>query len=113
MLSGLFSRSPFSAPPGAIDHDAMVEAVNSGSHTIVDVREIGEFRSGHIKGALNVPLSTFDPARVPEGKPVILYCASGARSGMAMQVLRAAGREDVLNYRPGAGGWRMQGCPLV
>ena len=113
MLSGLFSRSRFSAPAGAIDHDDMVAAVNSGSHTIVDVREIGEFRSGHIKGALNVPLSTFDPSRIPAGKPVIVYCASGGRSGMAMQVLRASGREDVVNYRPGAGGWRMQGCALV
>lgn len=113
LLSGMFNRNPFAAPAGAIDHDAMVDAVANGSHVIVDVREVPEFRSGHIKGAINVPLSAFDPSRIPDGKPVIVYCASGGRSGMAMNALKASGRADVVNYRPGVGGWRMQGCALV
>ena len=110
MFSALFNRS---APAGTIDHDAMVEAVKSRSHTLVDVRETGEFRSGTIKGAIHVPLSAFDPSRIPAGKPVIVFCATGGRSGMAQQMLKRAGRDDVVNYRPGVSGWRMQGQPLV
>ena len=111
MFSALFNRS--GATPGTVDHDAMVEAVKSRSHTLVDVRETGEFRSGTIKGAINVPLSAFDPSRIPAGKPVVVFCATGGRSGMALQMLRKAGRTDVVNYRPGITGWRMQGQPLV
>ncbi len=111
MFSALFNRS--GAASGAIDHDAMVEAVKSRTHTLVDVRETGEFRSGTIKGAIHVPLSAFDPSRIPAGKPVVVFCATGGRSGMAAQMLKKAGRTDVVNYRPGITGWRMQGQPLV
>lgn len=110
-LSGLLNRFT-SAPAGVIAHDNMVEAVRLRSHTLVDVREVPEFRSGTIPGAINVPLSAFDPKRIPAGKPVIVFCATGGRSGMAQQMLRQAGVEAV-NYRPGVGGWRMQGERLV
>ncbi len=111
MFSSLFKRSGTEA--GTISHDAMLEAVKTRSHTLVDVREIGEFRSGTIKGAINVPLSAFDPSRIPAGKPVIVFCLSGARSAMAIQALAKAGYSDVVNYRPGITGWRMHRLPLA
>lgn len=112
MLSGLMKR----LNPGAsnvIAHDDFVAALKAGTHVLVDVREAGEFHSGHIPGAINVPLSRFDAARIPSGKPVILYCATGARSGMALRSLAQAGRGDVVHYRPGVMGWRLQGGKLV
>ncbi len=111
MFSTLFRRSGASA--ATIDHDAMVAAVNARTHTLVDVRETGEFRGGSIKGAMNVPLSAFDPDKIPSDKPVILFCLSGARSGVAMQAMEKAGRPNVVNYRPGVSGWRMNGLPLA
>ena len=96
-----------------IAHDEMVRAVEARSHTIVDVREAAEFRSGTIRGAINVPLSAFDARRIPSGKPVIVFCATGGRSGMAQQMLKQAGFDQVVNYRPWISGWRLQGLPLV
>lgn len=106
-LSGLLNRFT-GAPAGVIAHDDMVEAVRTRSHILVDVREVAEFRSGTIPGAINVPLSAFDPKRIPAGKPVIVFCATGGRSGMAQQMLRQAGI-GAVNYRPGVGGWKLQG----
>lgn len=63
---------------------------------IVDVRSASEYRSGHIPGSRNYPLDTIR-SRVTElknlNKPVITVCQSGARSGMAKNVLKAAGVE--------------------
>lgn len=111
-LSGLFNRRAGS-PAGTIDHDSMVAAVAANSHLLVDVREAAEFRAGTIPGAINIPLSAFGPQEVPDGRPVIVFCATGGRSGIAQQILASAGRRDVANYRPGVAGWRLQGGALA
>lgn len=71
------------------------ELVSQGA-MIVDVRTPGEFRSGHIQGAVNIPLDTIK-GRVAElkkkNKPVITCCRSGSRSGMAKSILSSAGVE--------------------
>lgn len=67
---------------------------------LVDVRSAGEFSSGHLPGALNVPLQELG-ARVGKlgsrDKPVILYCASGTRSSMARGVLKRLGFTQAHN----------------
>jgi len=67
---------------------------------IVDVRTPDEFADGAYPGAINVPLATLQ-ARLgelePKGKPVVLYCASGARSAQAARLLKLAGFTDVIN----------------
>lgn len=69
---------------------------------IVDVRSPGEYKSGHIKEARNIPVDTIR-AKVGElkklNKPVITCCASGARSGMAKSILKANGI-DAYNGGP-------------
>jgi phage shock protein E len=68
---------------------------------LIDVRSQGEFISGHIDGAFNLPLDRFnhDIRRVVPHKdtPVILYCRSGARSGHALSVMRQLGYTQVFN----------------
>lgn len=63
---------------------------------IVDVRTAAEFKSGHIKGAVNIPLDQVK-SKVAElkkkGKPIITCCRSGNRSGIAKGILTAAGIE--------------------
>lgn len=68
---------------------------------IVDVRSPMEFASGHVKGAINLPLDQF-AQRFQEVMPqpsqqVILYCRSGARSGQASQFLQQNGYTQVIN----------------
>ena len=80
---------------------------------LFDVREPNEFTAGHVEGAKNLPLSRFDPGQLPNDKPVILICRSGARSASALSKARGAGRADVRHYRGGVMGWAQSGGKLV
>lgn len=64
--------------------------------TIVDVRTPGEFMGGNVKGSINIPLQQIQQ-RLDEIKqmpqPVILCCASGARSEQATRFLKSNGIE--------------------
>ncbi len=66
---------------------------------IVDVRTPEEFRDGAYPGALNIPVSNLAGrlSEIPKDKPVVLYCASGARSASAARTLKQAGYADVIN----------------
>lgn len=69
--------------------------------TIVDVRTADEFRSGHVKGAINIPLDRIQDQlkKIDKSKAVITCCRSGARSGAAADILKRAGFE-VYNGGP-------------
>ena len=70
---------------------------------IIDVRTNAEFKSGHIKGAVNIPLQVIASqlGKIKKDKPVNTCCASGMRSASAKSVLLANGFSDVHN----GGGW--------
>jgi phage shock protein E len=74
------------------------------SAVVIDVRTIGEFSEGHIKGSKNIPLDTIS-SKVDDikklDKPVIVCCRSGMRSAQAASILKSAG-VDVIN----GGGWQ-------
>ena len=73
------------------------ELVKNGA-IIVDVRSQGEFKSGHIKGAVNIPLPEIASSlsKIPKNKVIITCCASGMRSGSAKGILKSKGY-DVHN----------------
>ena len=75
------------------------EKIASGAR-IVDVRTPAEFKDEAYPGAVNIPLAIL-PARMnelePRSSPIVLYCASGARSGQAMRFLQKNGFTDVIN----------------
>jgi phage shock protein E len=68
---------------------------------VIDVRSPGEFNSGHLPDALNLPLDEVEaalPRRVKDKNQVLLlHCASGMRSGMAQQKLKNLGYTNVFN----------------
>lgn len=78
----------------------MEDILANPATTVVDVRETGEFASGHYAGAINIPLGIV-PLRIDEFKemngPIVVYCRSGNRSGMAMNLLKQAGLSEVYN----------------
>ena len=84
-----------------------VSRVKSGDIVLIDVRDGSEVAQGRAEGALHVPMATLrmkcDPSSpeflpaLSKGKPVCLYCASGARSQMAAQMLAGMGYETVYN----------------
>src|SRR5262249_11378750 len=82
-----------------------------GEALLIDVREPPEYAAEHIPAAQLLPLSTFDPARVPQGagKKVVLHCVMGMRSAQAGQKLLDAGFTTVYNFRGGVQAWKDAG----
>jgi len=110
---GLFDMFKGGASTQEIPHDDLVAALKTKAVALVDVREPGEYAAGHVDGATNLPLSRFDANLLPKGKPVVLICRSGARSGQALAKARGAGMSDIRHYRGGCMGWSSAGGKLV
>jgi rhodanese-related sulfurtransferase len=81
---------------------------------LVDVRELSEHAGEHIPGAILVPLSSFDPQKLPEigNKQLVLYCQSSNRSSQAGQKLLAAGLKNVMHLQGGLNAWKQLGYPV-
>lgn len=78
------------------------ELIQNGEKVIVlDVRTEMEYQSGHIEGAMN--LSVYDigserPASLSDlDQLIVVYCQSGARSGIAVRKLKDLGYTNVRN----------------
>jgi len=78
--------------------NVLLEKIKAGAK-VVDVRSPDEFRDGGYPGAVNIPVQDLGRrmAEIPKGQAVVLYCASGARSGMAARMLKQAGYAEVFN----------------
>jgi phage shock protein E len=74
------------------------ELVQNGAQ-IIDVRTKEEFKSGHVKGSINIPLDQISSnlGKISKTKPAILCCASGMRSSSAKRILKSKGYSDVHN----------------
>jgi rhodanese-related sulfurtransferase len=101
------------AGEGEITYAALVKALREGAAALVDVREPDEYHSGHVEGSALLPMSAFDPDKLPRDRPVVLICRSGNRSLHALLRARAAGFNDICHYRGGVIGWAREGGELV
>lgn len=86
------------------------------SALVVDVRTPGEFRSGHIPGAISVDYNgshfAEEVAKLPKDKQVFIYCQSGRRSRASVSVFLEAGFNPIANLANGILGWREAGLPM-
>jgi rhodanese-related sulfurtransferase len=76
---------------GVVSGAAAKEFVAKGA-LLIDVRTASEYAAGHVAGAINIPVDDL-PSRLGEidrGRPIVVYCASGTRSGRAAQTLCGA-----------------------
>lgn len=66
---------------------------------IVDVREEDEYANGHLKNAVNIPLSQLRDRvdEIPKDEPVYLHCRSGQRSYNAIMALQDKGYDNLYN----------------
>lgn len=90
-------------------------AAGPANALILDVRTPGEFGSSHVPGAVNVPHGEV-AARLAElgtnrDRPVIVYCESGRRAGLAEALLIEAGFSDVRHLEGDMRAWREAGRP--
>ncbi len=101
----------------------ITEMVKAGNATLIDVRDISEVtQTGIAEGAIHIPLMMINTKANPQHpefdktldqtKPVYLYCASGARSGMATQALQQFGFKEATNIG-GLANWVQAGGERV
>jgi rhodanese-related sulfurtransferase len=113
MSDNMLSRFHAGSDADVVSFGDLEEAIGANAWTVVDVREPHEFATGHLPNALNLPMSSFDPEALPEGKPLVLICQAGARSRNALNRARAIGREDVRHFAGGMNGWRSHNGPVT
>jgi len=82
---------------------------------LIDVREPREFAVERIHGALNMPLSTFDPAFLPLDDPakVIFQCGSGKRSAMAADKAATLLGGETKHLAGGIAAWKQAGIATI
>lgn len=95
------SKPAAAIAPGLVDGRAAHELWAAGVK-FVDVRTAEEFQAGHIPGALNIPhdqMARRHQELGPPSTPVLVYCGTGRRSGIAASVLHEHGFTDVYDLQ--------------
>lgn len=95
---------------------AMQKAKASDSFLLLDVRSAEEFAAGHIKGAMNIShqdvAANLSKIIGYKDKPVIVYCRSGRRAGIAEELLIANGFTKVKHLAGDMNGWQTENLPV-
>jgi len=110
MLNRLFGKDPVAQ---VVPASEVKEWAAAGEAVIVDVREPHEHAAEAIPGAISLPLSVFDAAKlpeVPEGKRLVFHCRSGVRCGTAAEQARLQGYKGKIHrLEGGIMGWKAAG----
>lgn len=90
--------------------------INRENAVVIDVRAPGEFAAGHIVDAVNIPADKL-AERIGDldkfkGRPLIVNCQNGMRSGGACGALKKHGFAQVFNLAGGVAEWQKAGLPL-
>ena len=103
-----------SAKHREIAADELLAMIKAGQALVIDVREADEFAAGHIPGAINRPLSTFQASSLPDpgGRTVVLNCLGGKRSAQALDQCHAARAAVETHLAGGFGAWKSAGLPI-
>ena len=101
---------------GALNASGAVQLINREKAVVIDVCEPAEFAVGHVGGAKNVPLGELE-AKLPsvvknKALPLILVCASGARSGRAVAIAKKLGYEQAQSLGGGLKAWKEASLPI-
>jgi rhodanese-related sulfurtransferase len=93
--------------------DEVADGLREGKMLLVDVREPNETAIERYPGAVIVPLSSFDPAQIPDpaGKEVVFACRSGKRSVTASLAAQARGYPYASHLAGGIIAWKAAGLP--
>jgi len=83
---------------------------------LVDVRTPNEFKSGHIKGSVNMNYYDQDFStqigKLDKSKPIYVYCRSGVRSKYSSEILKKLGFKKIYNLKGGILNWNTNKFPL-
>lgn len=107
--TGAMSESPVPE----IDVDELARRHAEGAY-VLDVRRPDEYAEAHVPGAVLLPLDQLPDRQgeVPNDRPLLVICRSGARSAVAVEALRAVGY-DATNVAGGTLAWIEAGNPVA
>jgi rhodanese-related sulfurtransferase len=119
-MAAIFNAVISSIPPeagfGTIAASMLSEELAESAPFLLDVREVSEIEAnGYIPGAVNIPLRQLleNLDKLPNlDVPIVVYCASGHRGGIALALLKGLGYTNVRNLNGGLGAWYMAGLPV-
>ena len=116
LLAGLVWLPLAAAGAAGEISNQQAEAQRAAGQSLVflDVRTPEEFASGHVPGAVNIPVKQL-PDRLKElgkGNRLVVYCERGPRAMAAAQTLSQAGYTDVSHMTGDMAGWRAAGLPI-
>jgi rhodanese-related sulfurtransferase len=101
--------------PPQIDVAELDVLLKQGAIRVLDVREVNEFKGGHVPGAVNVPVKALPERKgvLKRDKPYAVICASGSRSRGAVNYLLDEGFEGAVSVSGGTSAWARSGRPVI
>ena len=103
-------------PYWRISVDEAKNMLEDGESIVIDVRQPDEWASGHVQGAVHIPvddvLVRID--ELPVDKNLLFICAMGARSGLACEMAAAMNlsTDRLYNIEDGTPAWIEKNCPI-
>jgi phage shock protein E len=94
-------KASVSVSPGVVDGATARKLVAAGVK-VVDVRTPAEFQAGHVPGALNIPYDEMECRYAdlgPSSTPLLVYCRTGHRSGIAIETLHKHGFQKIYDLK--------------
>jgi phage shock protein E len=93
------------------------ETMLTANTVIIDVRTPAEFAEGHVEGSINLDLESGQfEAELPNldpAQPYIVYCRSGRRSGVAVEIMKASGFTQITDYQTLENAANKTGLPII
>jgi phage shock protein E len=104
------------APPIISQNDLLQELQEGSTLLILDVRSEGEYQSGHVPQAINIPhyqlASRLQELPTTKDLEIVTYCERGPRAGVAEDILHKAGFTAVRHLEGDMYSWRRNGLPI-
>lgn len=115
-LSALIASGSFAAGvKNVTSAEARALLAKNPKTVLLDVRTPEEYRQARLRGSLLIPLGELGRRvqEVPRDRPVLVYCAVGARSSNAAGFLSSKGYGEVYNMTDGIVGWYKNRFPIL
>ena len=117
VVIAMFIRHEMSRGAPGLTPQQSIRRVNSDGGIFLDIREVGDFKQGHIADALHIPSGKL-AARMSElesykEKPVVVVCRMGQTAGGASKQLLDAGFSEVFKMKGGMMEWDALQLPVV
>jgi len=111
MLLPVFALSSDFQTPAITAQELHARQAGTDPLLVIDVRDVAEYKSGHVPGAINIPHKKLERQldRLLDANGVVLYCINGRRTRLAEQTLIENDVPDVFHLEGGLMGWRQGG----